>query len=143
MDYIKYVNWPKVPDSILNNISRNDSDYKIKFNYFTFNWCDTNNEELNAWGKQTISEDLYFAFTLITDDLILHKDVRILTKLNYVINPGGKKVVTRFWDDNKKDLLVEYEIEPHRWHIFKGDTFHSVHGIERNQTRLSITAQIF
>ena len=142
MDYIKYVNWPQIPDFILNNISLNDSDYKIKSNYSTFNWSESNNKELNTWAKQTISEYLYFAFTLIKGDLMLHKDPMYL-KLNYVINTGGEKVVTKFWDDNKKDLLAEYAIEPHRWHIFKSDTFHSVHGIEKNQTRFSITAQIF
>jgi hypothetical protein len=73
---------------------------------------------------------------------LLHKDPMDL-KLNYVINSGGEKVVTRFWANNKKDLLAEYVIEPHRWHIFKSDTFHSVHGIEKNQTRFSISTKIF
>jgi hypothetical protein len=143
MDYIKYVNWPKVPDSILNNIPKNDSNYQIKFNYSTFNWSESNNEELDKWCKQIISKDLYYAFSLTKGDLLLHKDVHTILKLNYVINPGGENVVTRFWDDNKKDLLAEYVIEPHRWHIFNSNTFHSVHGIEKNQTRFSVTAQIF
>jgi len=142
MDYIKYVNWPKIPDSILNNILKNDCEYTTHFNYSTFNWSESNNEELNVWGKQVISEELYFAFTLIKGDLLLHKDPMDL-KLNYVINSGGEKVVTRFWANNKKDLLAEYVIEPHRWHIFKSDTFHSVHGIEKNQTRFSISTKIF
>ena len=143
MDYIKYINWPRVPDSILKNIPNDDSEYKIKFNYSTFNWSESNNQELDAWAKQNISQDMYFAFSLTKGDLVLHKDVNTILKLNYVINPGGEKVVTKFWADDKKHLLAEYVIEPHRWHIFKSDTYHSVHGIEKNQTRFSVTAQIF
>jgi len=132
-----------VPDSLLNKIPTDIAEYKIKSNYFTFNWSESNNEDLNIWGRENISPDLYFAYMLIKGDLILHKDVGTTLKLNYVINPGGSRVVTRFWDDNKKDMLAEYEIVPHRWHIFKADNFHSVYGIEKNNLRLSITAQLF
>ena len=143
MDFIKYINLPPIPESLLNNIPNEISEYKVKVNYFTFNWSESNNQELNSWGRENISQDLYFAYMLIKGDLVLHKDVGTTLKLNYVINPGGSRVITRFWDDNKKDIAAEYEIVPHRWHIFKADRFHSVHGIEKNNLRLSITAQLF
>lgn len=143
MDFIKYLDFPKVPELILSNIPTDISEYKTKANYFTFNWSESNNEALNLWAKDNISKDLYFAFMIIKGDLLLHKDVGTSLKLNYVIHPGGENVVTRFWDDNKKDLLAEYSIEPYRWHIFKSNSYHSVHGIEKNNIRFSITAKIF
>lgn len=142
-DFVKFVNLPSVPREILDSIPKNFTEYQPKVNYFTFNWSESHNEELNEWGKKYISPDLYFAFMIIKGDLLLHKDVGTTVKLNYVINPGGEKVVTRFWDENKKDMLAEYCIEPHRWHMFKANSYHSVHGIEKNQTRFSITAQLF
>ena len=142
-DFIKFINLPTIPEDLLARIPREFSDYKPKVNYFTFNWSESHNEELNVWCKENISPSLYFAFMLTKGDLLVHKDVGTVIKLNYVINPGGGNVVTKFWDNNKKNILAEYEIEPHKWHIFKADTFHSVHGIEKNQTRFSVTARIF
>ena len=142
-DFIKFVNLPTIPEDLLDRIPKQFSEYKFKVNYFTFNWSESHNEELNTWCKEHISSSLYFAFMLTKGDLLVHKDVGTVIKLNYVINPGGGNVVTKFWDNDKKNILAEYEIEPHKWHIFNSNTFHSVHGIEKNQTRFSVTAQIF
>ena len=141
-NYISYLDLPKIPDSILNSLPRKLEDYVPKRNYFTFHWSESHNIELDKWCKENISKDLYYAFMLTNGDLLLHKDVGTITKLNYIIDAGGDQVYTKFYNEDKK-LVREYVIEPHRWHLLKSDSYHSVNGIAKNQLRFSVTAKIF
>ncbi len=75
-----------------------------------------------------------------------HKDnsnlYRPQSKLVYLVESGGKDVITKFWFDNEK-LFREYKIKTNCWHLIKVNTLHSVHGIEPNKIRWGISAQMF
>ena len=139
--YIQYVNLPKIPADIISSLPQDIESYN-KETQGNYHWTNTHNEQLNEWAQQHISNDIYFAFQMMTGDLERHKDIGTLTKFVYIIDTGGCNVVTKFWDDDLR-LLDEYVIEPHRWHILKADTYHSVEGIEADKHRWSVTARIF
>ena len=140
--HIQYLNLPPVPEELLARLPNSIDEYHCKSVYTTYHWSDSFNCDLDQWCKQNICSDMYFAFQLITGNLVIHKDTPTITKLNYIVIPGGQNVVTTFYDNNKKEI-AKYKIEPAKWHILKADTFHSVDGIEENNLRLSITAKIF
>jgi hypothetical protein len=139
--YIQYLNLPKIPDSIIKNLPKNFESYET-LNIDNYNWTKSHNHDLNEWAQEHISEEMYFAFQIMTGDLPVHKDVDSKTKLLYIIDQGGDNVFTKFWDD-KPNLLDEYVIDKNRWHVLKSDTNHSVEGIEQGKLRWSVIARIF
>jgi hypothetical protein len=141
---IRYLELPPVPQAILNNIPNDYTLYESKFagSSSFYIWTDTFNLELNHWGQQHISKDLYFGFQIINGNLPAHRDTGTLTKLSYIIETGGKDVETVFHNDNGSEAY-SFIIEPHRWHILEANRLHSVRGINSGQTRFSITARIF
>jgi hypothetical protein len=141
--FIQYLNLPPIPEEILEKLPRALNEYKCKDVYTTYHWSDSYAEELNIWAQKNISPDMYFAFQLITGDLVIHKDVPTLTKLNFVIETGGDNVYTKFWDNSKSNLLGAYKVKPFKWHILKADTFHSVEGIDTGRIRLCVTSKVF
>jgi hypothetical protein len=139
---IRYLELPKIPDDILQIIPTELNKYHCKINYGTYNWSDSFNQELNAWGQQYICKDMYFAFQLMTGDVPIHKDIGTKTKLVYLLCTGGDNVITNFYNKNNK-CTHSYHIELHRWHILQASRKHSVDGIVPGSLRLSVTGRIF
>jgi hypothetical protein len=145
--FIQYLNLPRVPDDILRQVPRDPAKYDqwingVK-NLETYKWSDQYNREVNAWCQENICAEMYFGFQMIFGCNEIHKDVGTLTKINYVIDTGGQSVMTNFFADDQQTVLASYEIEPHRWHIFKADAYHQVTGLDPALVRFSITGRIF
>lgn len=68
----------------------------------------------------------------------IHKDWSRSFPVNYVIDPGGKNVITSWYNDDHS-LIEEHKIMPNRWHILSGKVFHGVKGIEPNKERILIS----
>lgn len=141
--YIQYLQLPNVPDYLIKNLQNKFGDYQAKSEYKNYVWSDTFNEEINAWCKEKICDDMYWGFQIIKGDLDKHKDQGTKTKLIYLIENGGEQVYTRFWKDDGETLLDEYIIDTHRWHILKADSMHSVENMRSGAVRFSITGRIF
>ena len=155
---IRYLNLPRIPQSIIDNLNYNfeqyqtrelPADFRVKASVrrVTKLWSDSYNQEINEWCKKNICESMYWAFLITDGDLAVHVEEAskglASTKLNYIIQPGGSNVVTNFWEDDAKTLKQSFCIEPHRWHIFKADSYHSVQGIEPGKFRFSVTGKVF
>lgn len=144
--YIQYLNLPKIPDSIIHKVPLDPELYTNwsngKKNLSTYKWSDLYSEELNSWCHEHICQDMHFGFQMLFGHNEMHKDLETLTKINYVITPGGAHVTTAFYDD-ETNMLDSYIIEAHRWHILKADTFHQVHNLEPGQVRFGVTGRIF
>lgn len=70
----------------------------------------------------------------------IHFDYGREYAINYVIDPGGDNVVTSWYEDDKKTIIEEVEIEPFRWHIIKvKPTYHGVRGIRLGRLRCVIS----
>lgn len=146
--YIQYLDLPKIPIEILDQLPRDLTKYSLPDNFVSrtpFLWSSDFNDHFNRWCKWNIGPDMFYALQAMTVDQPKHKDRGSLTKLNYIFELGGNNVVTSFWDKDTDDavLLDQYVIEPFRWHIFKADCFHSVDNITPGLTRMAVTARVF
>ncbi len=141
LKFIHYINLPKVPQELIDELPTDIAFYNV-INHGNYNWSDSFTEKINAWGKQFVGNEMYFAFQFMTGNIPVHKDIETQIKFVYLIDQGGTEVYTKFWNDNL-DLLDQYKIETNRWHILKADCNHSVEGLEQGKIRRSITARIF
>jgi hypothetical protein len=152
--YIQYLNFPQIPKHILDALIKPEhlvdlyksavmQNKRPAHLHDTYVWSNELNEQIDAWGKENICPDMYYAFQVLSGPLPIHKDNGTNTKLNYIIAAGGNNVVTEFYDDDKTTCMASYCIPEHCWHIFKADTYHSVINIEPGQYRFGITARIF
>jgi hypothetical protein len=141
--YYRYINLPRIPQSIIDQINFNFSEYELKFTSGVYTWSDSFNEPINQWCQQNICDEMYWAFQIIRGDLNVHKDNGTLTKFCYLLDTGGDNVITNFFDDDKTTVLDSVVLEPHRWHVLKVDSFHNVKNIESGRIRFSITGKIF
>lgn len=145
VQYIRYLNLPLIPDSIVENIYKtiNHVDPKVVLADGNYIWSDSFNSEVDTWCKKNICDTLYFGFQMMDGHIKAHKDMGSYTKLVYLLEPGGTDVITNFWDDDKVTLLKSYKIEPRRWHLLKADTFHSIENILPEQKRFSVASRVF
>lgn len=143
-EYIRYLNLPQLPQSVLDLINMNLDEYEKKVvRLETYTWSDSFNEEVNRWCQENICKTMYWGFQIIESDVVVHKDVGPLTKLNYILIPGGDNVVTEFYAEDKTTLVNSVTIEPRRWHLLKADSYHAVRNIEPGKKRFSITGKVF
>ena len=143
--YIRYINLPKIPNEILDQINFDFSSYhdKVTGHGGNYRWSDSHNKIINDWCQKNICKDMYWAFQLIGGNLGIHKDKPTKTKFVYLLDTGGDNVVTEFYDEDQTTILQSEIIEPHCWHILKVDSFHCVKNIEPGKVRFSVTGKIF
>lgn len=141
---IRYLNLPQIPKSIVENLPAdwNQFDQKVSYPGSNYVWTDSFNQEINSWCQQNISQDMYFAFQIMSGDVPIHQDIGTLIKLVYLIHPGGKSVTTNFYN-SQRELEQSYVIDTNRWHVLQADHLHSVNGVEPGQIRFSVTGRIF
>ena len=139
---IRYLNLPQIPDNILKNLNYNFDEYDQRNRLGeAYLWSDSFNQEINAWCKEHICEDMHWGFQIISGDLPVHKDIGTQIKLIYLIELGGTNVLTNFYAEDKITITNSYNIAVHRWHILQAEKYHSVHNVE--STRFSITGRVF
>jgi hypothetical protein len=147
-NYIQYVNFPSIPDDILNSIELDVSKYLnptkgktiANSNYRT---SSNFNQKVNSWCQENVCKSVYWIFQWSLGDLVIHKDAGPKTRINYLITPGGNNVLTEFFADDKTNKVASYCVEPHRWHILKADSYHHVVNVEPPAVRFSISGVVF
>jgi hypothetical protein len=144
--YYRYINLPKIPQSIVESINLNFDQYEKKDagnHGDIYKWSDSFNSEVNHWCKANICDDMWWAFQFIRGDLKPHIDVVTKYKFVYLLDTGGTDVITKWYNDDQTEIVDSVVLEPLRWHILKVDTWHSVQGVAPGQTRYSITSRLF
>lgn len=140
---ICYLNLPPIPAPLVDSVVLDIDRYHVKAQYGNYNWSDSFNDQINNWCKTNISDTVYWAFQFMTGDVPTHKDKDTVTKLVYILNPGGSSVTTNFFDSEHGDVVKSYVIQPCRWHLLQANQWHSVEHIEPGQVRFSVTGRIF
>lgn len=131
-----------------------------------FKRSDDHSKELNDWCKKNINKDLIWDIQILSSDLHPHKDKDLNTKLNLLIQTGNNKndVYTYFYNENNiidkfpfedkiknpiklHNLITNYishkfKIDKMRWHLLSVNKYHSVFGIDKSNTRISLVANI-
>ena len=101
------------------------------------------NQHLLQWITDMFNCPIRASYVLSGHPLPLgmspHKDLSgRLYGYHYVLLSGGKQVFTTVYNDNL-DVVQQEVLTPHTWYKLPTNEWHSVHGIEPGQTRLSIT----
>lgn len=141
--YYRYVNLPKLPEELIAGINKNFDEYEVKVQADTYTWSNSFNQDINAWCRNNICDNMYWGFQIIRGDLATHVDRETEIKFIYLLDTGGDNVVTSFYKEDNATVVDSVVLEPHRWHILKVDIPHGVTGVEYGRTRFSITGKIF
>jgi len=101
------------------------------------------NQHLLQWLNEVFKRPIHVTYVISGHPLLLgmppHKDLSgRMYGYHYVLQTGGKSVFTTIYDD---DLNVAQQeiLKPNTWYKLPTNEWHSVHGIEPGQSRLSIT----
>ena len=143
---VRYLNWPKLPDElvelILSDISKNKN--MSLGDLENYKWTTAYKTKVKAWCDANIASNLIWGVQVITGDLAIHYDYPTKVKISYIIETGGDNVLTEFYEDIEKTKpLHSLNIEPFRWHILHVCVPHQVRGVEPGKVRISLTGRIF
>jgi hypothetical protein len=146
--YYRYLNLPCIPDDIIAQINRDYAAYERKnsgqgINKDVYVWSDSFNQVINDWCQKNICPEMYWGFQIIRGDMKPHLDNVTISKMNYVIDPGGSDVMTEWYDPDGITVIDSVVLESHRWHILKVDTLHGVKNLDPGAVRFGITGRIF
>lgn len=143
---IRYLNYPKVPESLYLEIPRilsakndmprytNIEEYPPMQAYLItgplFEWIQTNIPII-------IGDSCHINH--ISDTIDIHQDFqKDRYKVNYLFKTGGPEVKLNFFDENKQ--FTHYEIvESQRWYTFDSKIYHNVSNLSPGQKRIGIT----
>ena len=141
-DYVKFLNLPRIPESIISNLPKDYSLYHRHASAGPFSRSDSFNSEIDRWCKQNISNDIDFGFQIIEDNVPAHIDNRVFVKFFYLIEEGGENVLTKYWSEDN-EFLKEYHIPVHTWVLFRADLLHSVENVDNKKRRVSVVGKLF
>jgi hypothetical protein len=140
MNYIEYINFPSIPNELLdpieNIINSTRTNSIVKQDFFQGRPI---NHKLQVWLEKNLSFKFTARYQIIYYGLPIHKDMgnRKLA-YNYLLALGGSNVKTMIFDDTKK--LLQSETLPLRtWHSIKTDMFHGVFGLYKDTPRISLS----
>ena len=139
MNYIEYLKYiPPVDHTIIDecfycientpNIYP-DKDYAF---YKTF----SGGEKLKNFTSKYFDFDHTSNIHIIYKGIHVHKDLHRLEAFNYILDPGGEKVFTSFYKDDKKTITESYVLETNRWHRIITDVYHSILNLKRLNTMI-------
>lgn len=143
MNYIEYINLPKVPenlieplDVIINKPPISDSDPPPDHPYYKARHV---NDDLLIWLKSILDLEMRPRYQLLYDGLPIHTDKgkRVLA-YNYLLDLGGENVKTTVYDNQYNPLQIE-QLELKRWHRIDTGMLHGVSGIDPNRVRIAIS----
>ena len=141
---IQYLNFLPVPKSIIEELNKDHDKFvptKLTAIYPTYVRSETKSELYRPWCNKYICEAHWTTHT-IKDYLNIHKDTNgVRFRLNYIIDPGGDNVLTKFYNDDKEEI-DSIKIEPFRWHLFDTTVYHNVVNLEPGRIRFALTAAI-
>ena len=144
--FVRCLNLPKLPQDIIDRIPRNYSLYEKKIQGIKsvhYVWTDSHNQEVDAWCKENVCDSMYYAYQIISGNMVLHKDQGTKIKFIYLLDAGGSDVWTEFYADDQCTLLQREKLEINRWYIMKVDVYHKVVGIDPGNVRFGITGRVF
>jgi len=143
--YIKYLNFPSVPDHLLesvNDIINKPCENMLVKDFDTFQYKPVR-QDLLDWLNNNIKGKFYAKYQVIYAGIPIHKDNPAFPgdrriAYNYIIDTGGPNVITSVYDENK--ILIESEHLPAKtWHSLVVERYHGVEGIDPNHPRVALT----
>jgi len=89
----------------------------------------TCNQELKDWVVKHFPMEIELVEYVISEEALrIHTDLGRKQAYNYLIDPGGKNIVTEFYAEDQKRLLDSIEYQPNKWYVLNVGTPHQVAG---------------
>lgn len=148
MKYINYLDFPSVPEHLLDSVSSilagPNISYVTKQDFFQQRAA---NSELIQWAEENI-HGVPFKFKaqyqIIGHGIPIHRDVgyqgstpRTLA-INYILDTGGDNIRTVIYDNNK-NILESHVIQPMKWHSIQVNMLHCVLGLVPGKFRVALS----
>jgi hypothetical protein len=116
MKVFSYVDLPKVPNELIEEIyqSIDDKDFRTSYKGYTLYHCKPN---LKRFVLDLFGDGFTCAIQAITNEQPIHIDYGRVTAFNYIVELGGNNILTSFYNDlDGQDEIENICIEPFRWH---------------------------
>lgn len=99
------------------------------------------NKDLVEYIESLFGKRMVVRYQVINNKLKIHTDFNnVDMKLNYMIDPGGDDIATRWWDSLEGNKIVhEVVCEPNKWYNLNIRAPHDVTRVTR--PRISITVK--
>jgi len=97
-----------MPQELTDSIPRDFDVYEKKIqgkNSVGYVWTDSHNHAVDAWYKKNICDSVYFAYQIISGDMVIHKDQGTKTKFIYLLESGGPDVWTGFYAEDQVTVI--------------------------------------
>lgn len=139
MKCIDLLNYKQIPENLiisLSEVEKRENIFKLKaYSYYRQFLV---NENLNDWLKTIFDFKFHASYQVIRNGISIHKDFNRNECFNYLINSGGKNVITNFYDDN--NILIDNMNIPEKiWHRLDVSKFHGIDNIENIRYSVSVT----
>ena len=97
---------------------------------------------INDFTKEHFKFNHNSQIHIVYQGLPIHKDLMRENAFNYILDPGGDKVYTCFYEEDKKFIKEKYIIDSFRWHKIQTDVYHSVLNQSRPRIALTISSPV-
>jgi hypothetical protein len=150
--YIKYLNFPQVPEELLDSfediiaktselLPKTPQRQKEQLEYFQNKAI---GQELDQWLHGIFKFKFYAKYQIIYRGIPIHTDKGAYEgdrkyAINYLLDLGGTNVITTVYDDDMKTVLQSECLELKRWHTIQVEKFHGVEGIEPEKLRIALS----
>lgn len=143
--YCEHLDWlPEIPSEVLLPLDRIEHQHNFFAHlddpdrYASYE----SNDELKDWCRDHIPGDLIVRYQVIRGQLEIHSDVGpMVRKINYMIDPGGPEVLTRWWNPEYTEVIHLVNCTPGSWYMLDVETPHDITAIQR--PRVSVVVRDF
>jgi hypothetical protein len=140
-EYFEKINLPKIPNELISSIVEIET-FRNFFPNKAFSHTYASYEvpdRLCTFLRRYFEHDICVRYQVIKNKLPVHIDKGTTEKINYIIDPGGKEVKTRWWDNlsNPKHIVCESILEKNEWYYLNVSLPHDI--TEIVSPRISIT----
>lgn len=138
--FTKEIKFPQIPNEIA-DIVRQQAIQWVEFDNIAkenYGWIPAN-VIVDKWGKENICEYAQWAVQVLIADLPKHIDENSQVKIQYVLETGGKNVISKSYKNNY--VVHSMVCDANKWYILKTNEFHGVYGV--TDVRISLAARIF
>lgn len=135
INYYKEIDWlPRIPDTLIEdfesfskrgNIFRSETVEGIYESYLVL-------PELRNFLQEYFDRPINARYQVINSQLPVHIDIGSFSrKFNYILDPGGEDVFTRWWNsvDNPENIIYSTIAPSRKWHEIRVDVPHDISAV--------------
>ena len=139
--FINYLLLPTIPNEVLESLetirAKPYATGTLYDNILRFKLKDVN-PELIEYLQTIFPFPISCRYQFVFRGLPVHIDNDREYAINYLLDTGGKNVVTNIHNSNLR-IIESVSIEPFKWHSIQTSNLHSVDNIDPDTTRIAIS----